>query len=87
MSTPVTLAAVWYIQRSPGWQTSGSVPSRGRRWLHPDDPPGDERGVPAEDSRAGHDHRDDLAVPGNLDSLALLDAGEHGAGVVGELPD
>ena len=28
MSTPVTLAAVWYIQRSPGWQTSGSAPSR-----------------------------------------------------------
>ena len=28
MSTPVTSAAVWYIQRSPGWQTSGSVPSR-----------------------------------------------------------
>ena len=28
MRTPVTLAAVWYIQRSPGWQTSGSLPSR-----------------------------------------------------------
>ena len=28
MSTPVTLAAVSYIQRSPGWYTSGSMPSR-----------------------------------------------------------
>jgi hypothetical protein len=28
MSTPVTLAAVLYIQRSPGWWTSGSVPRR-----------------------------------------------------------
>jgi len=28
MSTPVTLAAVSYIQRSPGWYTSGSRPSR-----------------------------------------------------------
>ena len=28
MSTPVTSAAVSYIQRSPGWSTSGSEPSR-----------------------------------------------------------
>jgi hypothetical protein len=28
MSTTVTLAAVSYIQRSPGWWTSGSAPSR-----------------------------------------------------------
>ena len=28
MSTPVTSAAVSYIQRSPGWCTSGSEPSR-----------------------------------------------------------
>jgi hypothetical protein len=28
MSTPVTLAAVSYSQRSPGWWTSGSAPNR-----------------------------------------------------------